>query len=728
VYTATALSGLGVAHAASAATGVSGTPTDAPQTVTLVTGDRVVLGPNGNLNVLPAPGSTGSLASYRAPNGDRYLIPTTAAPYLSRELDPSLFDVTALAAAGAGDRVPVALTFAAGSTPSAPAGITLTSVSGDSATGYLTSASGPAFSTALRATTAADRAAGRPAGTTPLVPGLTDISLAGAPTPPVATPDYPLHVLQLSVNDLTGKPVDSAAVFLVDTDQVSRVQTFVPISSGIGRIAVPAGNYTALGLFYDVDASGNLTAQHTVVQYLNVPDAPGTASATINESLATTPVTVTTPKPADADYQITTFLSVDASGSAASFESFTIGTPPPTYISPAPAPTVGKLDYVVAWGGAAPTASDNYRYDLAFGSTNGIPANQTHAVTGSQVATVREQFSADPAADPTGSLLNGPSDPLLARFGGSMIGWGTPMPGTLTDYLGNGDGGGWHQDVETPNGLAFIGDAKTFTAGHTYAETWAHGPLAAGLRQYTGSQVCLACSAAGDLQLGVDAVGDSDPSQSGQVYTSPTSSHFTLYRDGAVVFDQDGYDGTQLTNMPTTPGTYRAVYDLSLAGVPGFSQSTVTHTDLTIPYNPNPGPGSALPADSSCFGGTASTPCEILPMLTLNYQLASDQTNTSTSPVQVLKLGVGHVSYDGAGSHAPIRSASVQISFDGGNTWKSVPVIGFDGSYVALWVNPASASGTDPSIKVTATDVIGGSISQTITNAYTIGKVSTAGH
>lgn len=695
----------------------------------MVTGDRVVLGPNGNVNVLPATGSTGSLASYRAPNGDRYLIPTTAAPYLSRELDPSLFDVTALAATGAGDRVPVALSFAAGSTPTAPAGITLTSVSGDSATGYLTSASGPAFSTALRATTAADRAAGRPAGTTPLVPGLTNISLAGAPTPPVATPYYPLHILQLSVNGLTGKPVDFASVFLVDTDQVRRVQTFVPVSSGIGRIAVPAGNYTALGLFDDVDSNGNLTALRTVVQYINVPDAPGAASATINESLATTPVTVTTPKPANADYELTTFLTVDASGSAgASFASIDFGAPPPTYINPAPAPTVGKLDYVVTWGGAAPTASDNYRYDLAFGSANGIPANQNYAVTDSQVATVHEQFSADPAAGPVGSLLNGPSDPLLAHFGGDAIGYGTPMPGTLTDYLGNGDGGGWSQDAYTPNGLAFFGDAKAFTAGHTYAETWAHGPVAAGLRQYTGSQFCLVCSAGGNLQLGVDAVGDSDPSHSGQLFTNVTSSHFTLYRDGGVVFDQAGYDGARLTNMPTTPGTYRAVFDLSLAGVPGFSQSTVTHTDLTIPYNPNPGPDNALPADSSCFGGTASTPCEILPMLTLNYQLASDRTNTSTSPVQVLKLGVGHASYDGAGSHAPIRSASVQISFDGGKTWKSVPVIGFDGSYVALWANPVSASGTDPSIKVTATDVIGGSISQTITNAYTIGKVSTAGH
>jgi hypothetical protein len=112
----------------------------------------------------------------------------------------------------------------------------------------------------------------------------------------------------------------------------------------------------------------------------------------------------------------------------------------------------------------------------------------------------------------------------------------------------------------------------------------------------------------------------------------------------------------------------------------------------------------------------------VLPALDLNYQLATDQSNTSTSPVQVLQLRVGHVSYDGAGSHAPIRSASVQVSFDNGATWKSVPVFGFAGNYVALWANPAA--GTNPSIKVTATDANGGSITQTVTNAYTVGASS----
>ena len=49
---------------------------------------------------------------------------------------------------------------------------------------------------------------------------------------------------------------------------------------------------------------------------------------------------------------------------------------------------------------------------------------------------------------------------------------------------------------------------------------------------------------------------------------------------------------------------------------------------------------------------------------------------------------------------------------------------GSAGDYTATWPNPASARGTSPEIKVTAADAAGGSITQTITAAYTIAKTS----
>jgi hypothetical protein len=88
--------------------------------------------------------------------------------------------------------------------------------------------------------------------------------------------------------------------------------------------------------------------------------------------------------------------------------------------------------------------------------------------------------------------------------------------------------------------------------------------------------------------------------------------------------------------------------------------------------------------------------------------------------VQHMRLSVGHLTYDGYGSHAPITSATVAVSFDGGATWQPAVVGGHDGQYTVAWKNPASAAGTSPDLRVTATDAAGGSITQTITNAYTI--------
>ena len=703
---------MGVAHAGPNLSASAATQPNAGHVITLITGDRVLLRADGGYSAIAAPGSTGSLDTFQNAGGDRYFVPGTALPYYATELDPSLFDTNALIAAGASGQVPLKLTFAPGSAPTAPAGVTITSVSGSTATGYLTPASGPAFAAALRAKVGADHAAGKPLGSTPLAPGLTGISLAGATPPAVATPHYPLHILTIDAVDLTGKPVAGATVLLINVDSVRTADIILPINNGMDKVAVPAGNYTAIGLFDDIDAKGNLTAMRTTVQDLSVPNT-GNATATINESAATAQVGFTVPKPVDAQYQLTTITRQDAAGNSAGFGEIDFGAPPPTYISPTPAPATGKLDYLVQWGGSATATDQNYHYDVAFGSPNGIPAQEQDNVSQDQVATVTERFSADPAAKGAqGSFLVGASDPLLAQSGGSMIGYGTPMPGDLTDYLASTVGGLWQQGSFGQN-VAFQGDLQTYRARHDYTVDWAHGPLAAKFGQHTGWQECFACFSGNTLSLIFNAVGDSDPTHAGLLFTQPTDVHFTLYRNGTSVFDQDGYLGAVLDNQPNTAATYRAVFDLNMTGVAGFSQSAVTHTDLTVRY---PGNGPTLPAPSVCQGQTASTPCTILPALSLNYQLDTDENNTSTSPVQVLNLSVGHVSYDGAGSHAPITGTHVQVSFDNGSTWQQVPVIGFAGHYVALWANKA---GTSPSLKVSATDAAGGSITQTITNAYT---------
>jgi hypothetical protein len=68
-----------------------------------------------------------------------------------------------------------------------------------------------------------------------------------------------------------------------------------------------------------------------------------------------------------------------------------------------------------------------------------------------------------------------------------------------------------------------------------------------------------------------------------------------------------------------------------------------------------------------------------------------------------------------------VTGATVSASFDKGATWTaaSVAPVG-DNHFIAVWKN-AAAKGATPWLKVTASDALGGSITQTVANAYTIG-------
>ncbi|WP_089101481.1 hypothetical protein [Streptomyces hyaluromycini] len=739
--------GTGTAAASSTATGV-GTDTT---TVTLVTGDRIVVttrpGRKPTYVALPAAGEDGAVESYDDASGDHYAIPAVAMPYLGNGLDRSLFDITRLAqdqegsgtagatsdnvaSAGDGGRISVDLSFAPGTTPAAPAGVTLTSVSGATARGYLTASSDTAFTAALRRAIGADVAAGRRPGSTPLSDGLTSMSLAGAPsedTPDgTVSPKYPLKILQINATGLTGLPA-TAYLQLYNTDSLTRENTSVAVVDGVARVAVPAGNYGLYGLFYDYDAQGRLSAvrQFTLSDF--TVSATGTTTVSLDETTASSLFSVRTPRPAVQDILMASYFRRDATGALAGML-LTMWGSTPLYTNAQPAAEVGEIHDVIQWGATAATASDAYRYDLAYGS-DGVPADQTHVETARTLATVHQHFAIDPAANNSyhGSLLNGFVDSYNSAGGYTQVSpWnGQQWPADLTEYLGTGDGGTWAQMASSPGAVWQYADPVTFAGGRSYSVDWNHGPLRPALARHVGYQFCAACAAGPNLTMILDPAVDSVPTHVGFYAFVAVPQHFTLYADGQQVFDSTYQDGVELKGTPTTPTTYRTVYDTDLSADPAFSQSTRTHTDLTFRYTPQTGGGSALPDTDTCFGKSADTPCQILPALTLGYRLASDNNNTSDRPIQTMRLDVGHVSYDGAGSHSRITSAKVSVSYDGGTTWKPALVVGAHGTYQVAWLNPASAHGTSPALKVTATDAAGGSITQTITNAYTIAKPAT---
>ena len=718
--------------APAASTALTVTPQSAPLAdVVLPTGDRITVGTgaNGQLSVDKQPGGSGAFASLTV-GGDRYVIPSEAAPYAGRSLDLSLFDVTRpAAAAGPSAHIPVQLSFAAGVTPTAPAGVTFTSVSGRSATGYLTPESGKAFAQALRDSIKADLAAGKAAGTGPLFGGVTSIAALGA-TPPVQ-PFYPLHVLQLNTLDGTGAP-SNAFVLLINTDSYHTFNAVVSSYQGVGKVAVPAGNYAAISVGFISDAQGNNVRMDLFTRDgITVPAAGTVPPVTVDERTATSQVTFTTQKPATAAGGFVELARMDASGDGSGAELLNPDGSGATYVSPDAKPAVGSLKYAVYWVGQSPaTAASAYQYDLGV-TADHIDANQSYAPADSSLATLRHTFNLDPAYG-----TNAPSigSGFFAPFGVTVV--STPATGrSATEYVTGGlrwlskltfppVAGTANQASPAP--IAYLqDDGAVYDAGQTAIRTWAYSPEAPSFGQHpaqTRNQyTCQACVGAGNMVVTLGMLGDTHPDTTG--VDNGASGTAQLYLNGQLVSSDTDRFGYLLQHIPAGPVTVREVFDYDRSAT-GITQSTKIHTDVTVPYSGQNDPSMTLPSGTDClpaeYANTPNAPCQVLPALTLNYQLdALSNTNTSHSPIQNLVLHVGHVSYGGVGSQAPIESAQVSVSFDNGTTWQDVPTHGADGIYAAHWANPAAGSPVE--LRVTATDCLGGSITQSVTNPYTVG-------
>ncbi|MEZ0107623.1 hypothetical protein ABH920_001615 [Catenulispora sp. EB89] len=548
-----------------------------------------------------------------------------------------------------------------------------------------------------------------------------------AASPAAVTPHYPLSILEIDGIGLDGAAATQATTFLFNTDDLKRYAAPIALRNGVARVAVPSGNYCAVTVFATFDPATRTSTEHVVARTDLAVTASGSTTLTADERSATARVGAVTPRPATIDGDIETIDRTDAGG--ATGEVLTSGTGS-TWVAPQPAARVGALAFrVLDVGAAGPAGADPYRYDLSFAPSDHIDANQTYRPDPSRIQTSHNVFATDavnPAHQAGWDLgVSGPN-------GGAGTQHIVPAPGRLTDYIGvSTDDVFWfaeYMPVENaPNQQSELEfeDLGFYRGPGEVWRTWGHGPLTPQVGQYTNGMACNACvdPATGITDFGITEFADSDPNSAAHDLGPGYTATFSVYRDGVQVASQSGWPHTELPGTTAQPGTYRMVYDADTtgSGLP-MSQSTKTHTDITFRYAPGSAEQAALPADDFCYAANfGATGCEILPALSLDYQLATDGSDTGHLPVQLLDLGVGHQSYQGQGSRAAITGASVSVSYDAGKTWvpAAVAPVGA-GHYLAVWPNNAP-KGSRPWLKVTATDAIGGSISQTVANAYTIG-------
>ena len=695
----------------------------------LINGDRVLIRttPGGGraITVLPAPRS-GPLSGLNLGQLAE-TIPADAQPYLGQGLDASLFNLSSLQRAETGGNLPVQLTFA-GRRPALP-GVTITHWGRGTARGYLTASSARVFGAALERQARADYARAS-YGTDGLFSGGVEIALAGTAAQQ-ARPHFAMHALTVTATNLAGKPATGGSLTVVNAGDWRKFgdpnEVYSTFYHGTAKYSVPAGTYWAIADF----TNSSFTSQRLVV----IPQFTVTGKTTkvhLSERAAHSRLTMVTSRPAALQTATLAIVRGGLHGTSATYEALSFGGP--LWVSPTTRkPTVGTLRTYTSGQLTSPATAPGvpYAYNLAFQGPDGrIPA-QRYVVAPTSLATVNERYYQDVSS--TGGWITSGGFPQQTAGGVLALIGEVQLPGRQTQYMSGGPAIVWSSSY-----FEFINDFftsgqndtfRTYRAGQRLTEEWnryplhpqqnvqlLHGSAARLFPQYTSAfrqdnMLWLAPNLFSDNQLGHTGAG---------LVPGPgvtITGSYAIYQNGVRIGHGNPANGIAPVNLSPNTAAIRFVLSAGRLGT-SFPESPASRTVWA--WQSVPEPAATVPVSWFCgyvqVGNQfeLNRHCSVQPLLTLNYRVHGLALNGTAPPgPQVIGLSVGHIQ---VAKTAPITGASAQVSYNDGQTWQPASVSSSGGGN--FQISFTAAASVSPTLRVSATDAAGGSITETITRAY----------
>jgi hypothetical protein len=714
---------LAVAGSASLAGSAGAAPADvaaaAPRQVTLVTGDIVTVSttPDGRQQAAvirkTADGPGGLFQMFNI-GSDLYVVPQSVIPYLGSTMDLALFDVTKLTAT-----TTVQITYRSSTSPSAVPGIQITQRSGTTAQGVVTPASGPAFGAAMAAQWLADHDADT--HTTGLFASVARIGspTTSATTASVVSPNFVMHTLTVIGRDAKAKKDTGDNALIYNVDDLRSFISTPTFYKGIAKVSVPEGHYAALGVFYDF--------QTGIARVVAMPQFSVTADMTItlDARTATAPVSITTPKPANAFSKILGLGRTDTMGQTGTFQ-FLGGASTSYVVQPTTTPvTIGQFHYYVAARMFSPAdATTSYSYDVEFPSDGAIGADQHYVVSDSNVAAVDSKYPASHANQPS----------LDSRFGAlrwqqflfsDLVPFTTPTQ--RTEYYSANPQLSWSGSyyaiyVEATFQLLGIHQTawRTYSPGTSFAASWG-GPLGhPRLLEhdlYLDQTLCPACISDTRLDLLAFPFSDNTPDHfgfpDGAAAGLTESVAYGVYADDALI-RSGGFLDAEVT-VPAGAQRYRIDYN-TVRSSSDLTLSTDVQTRWTVSAS---APRIAPPSGWVCtLRANPPASCGVLPLVTADYSLPVGLLGQLGSGTVSGTLQLAHL----GGASIAFSTVTVNASFDGGQTWQPVTVTDQGGGAfgVALTVPSASATNGFGALRVSVQDAAGGTFDQTIQHAFAV--------
>jgi hypothetical protein len=547
-----------------------------------------------------------------------------------------------------------------------------------------------------------------------------------APARPTATK----YTLTIKGFDLAGKPanLDGWIQVFSATSMTWNENTIGPdpaFRHGVVTMHVPAGKYWLVGQFRSAHSFRmDVPAQLTVT---------GDTTGTVSARAAGSEVTAATPRRAvlaDAVFS----SSYTLRGGQTYMDCGTTGGLQ-LWASPlARAHTTGTLySATSAQLNSPPGQAGPYTYELDSAAPPGTIASQHLAVTAADLATVHEHFYSDTATTAPWLALGGPAR-QYGQTGFTAASTLLPMPGDRTVYFQAQPAAVWRPRLSGP--LTETQPFQLFQAGQELSTSWNAYPLhpAPNLPPtgVTTATLPSAVRAGNKLLMDVTPFSDNTPGHMGSGVTRPSgvsgSGSYAVYANGAEVAS-----GKVRTSSPfadvraaatVSPKPAQIKFTLTTSRqAPGGNLSGTSEDTWTWPSQAKP--HAIMPAPWYCgarFTGRRIVydhHCAVQDMMTLDYQLARESLDGSApSGPQSLSITVNHLPDS---TPNQVTQARLEVSVNHGTSWQPAALTRIchgnvcTNRYRATYTAPA---GTPVSLRVTAHDTHGASVTETILGAY----------
>lgn len=721
------------AHTATAAHPVTVRPTAGrahTRQVLLITGARLTIRSQGSRRLI---------AGHAAAQGDPMIsmrqgrsiteVPVAALPYLGRGLSPALFQLSALEKAESGGRLPVRVRYS-GKRPAIP-GLTVTSSGPGSAAGYLTAASAPSFGAALLRQYAADHTTGR-YGTDGLFGHGVSITpasagpVAAARTGSAATarPAFKMHTLTVRGTNLAGHPDTGDDVIIVNVDRVARFNGFNENDNffyhGTAKFSMPAGHYWAMATFFSGDS-----LRMVVVPQFRVAGVHSVLR--IAEKSASSKITFSTPRPSRNDMSTFSAERGARRGPGSVFIVSWAGSQP-AWVNPTTRRvTVGTLRTYTSAMLISPPKAASYAYNLDYPGPAGIIPPQ-HFSAG-KTASVTERYYQDVATrNAAWTAIGGTAVQLEFVFTDIPF---ISMPQVQTQYFTAAPKILWQNQTWT-NLFQFSGgetdDLRVYQPGQHQSQDWNRYPLHPAQDTTLGGLSAVfptltsAARLGNELELYQTPWSDNQFGHLGGGFygngNAATTGSYTIDQNGQRIAHGSALDGIPFLKLSAKPSTITYTLHASRSGG-GFQLSPSSTTVWT--WRSRRRPAATVPKAWFCNYDNQFRPlraCAVQPLLTLQYLVRGQALDGRTHPGrQTVSLQAGHIQLGGP---AAITGATAQVSFNDGDSWTPATVTAHGGG--RFTITYSAPAGVDVSLKVSASDAHGGSITETLIRGYGVGQ------